>query len=270
MNAGKQKDLLEGLCIHELLDKSNYHDIKMHMTFEQAISVAQVNLSKANSANTHAQAQQETLISISAEQITAINNAKTLAELKQIIQEMQHPFKQFSKNLVFSDGVDTAEIMVIGEAPGAEEDEQRKPFVGQSGMLLMDIFKTIGLIRESNFYITNILPWRPPMNQTPSLDEIKFFLPYVKKHIELINPAVLILIGATAYKAISLISDIDDKQTITQIHGKIFSINIGTCTNIQTCVLLHPSYLLRLPAQKKNMWRDVLGLEKILQTLKLL
>lgn len=273
MNAAKQKKLLEGLCLHELLDKTNVHDAKKCVTIEKACGnemSMSTGLEKSGNAGKimHVKGSDANVCStISAEQIALIESADSLEMLAQIMSEMPHPFKQFSKNMVFSDGVSSAKIMVIGEAPGAEEDEQRKPFVGQSGMLLMDIFKTIGLLREKNFYITNILPWRPPMNQTPSADEIKFFLPYVKKHVKLVKPSVLVLIGATAYKAISLISSMDDKQTITQVHGKISDVKIDDC-DVKVCVLLHPSYLLRLPAQKKNMWRDVVGLEKVLKGIK--
>lgn len=300
--------ILEGLCMHELLDKTHVYDENLHILQQKAADISSQSsdisakntsshdsgkhisqMSKINQTITQMYTSHDTTIAnISSDtaemrdqpktktkstQITyetnplteAVENTKTLDELAQIVQNTPHPFEQFSKRLVFGDGARTADVMVIGEAPGADEDEQQKPFVGQSGMLLMDIFKTIHLERSKNFYITNIIPWRPPFNQTPTLDEIKYFLPYIKKHIELIGPKMLVLIGATAYKALSLISNLDNSKTITQIHGQILDIEMQFNSDkkkMQVCVLLHPSYLLRLSSQKKNMWRDIIGLEK--------
>lgn len=311
----KTQQILEGLCMHTLLDKTNVHDRKITLQtkhiYSNPVNIVQSLSDKSHSIDTqihmnlsddiiHDQSniatQQDAsntqFASIPHEQniietttkrntnksqsntdihnnalIEALEHVKTLDDLAQAIQNTSHPFEQFSKRLVFGDGIRTAQVMIIGEAPGADEDEQQKPFVGQSGVLLMDILKTINLERHKNFYITNIIPWRPPFNQTPTLDEIKYFLPYIKKHIELINPKMLILIGATAYKALSLISSMDHSKTITQIHGQILDIEMqfaSGSTKLQACVLLHPSYLLRLPSQKKNMWRDVIGLEKMI------
>ncbi len=262
--------ILQGLCIHELLDKNSLCDEKIHISFHnQSNQNTTRDISIADVADTNNTTHdQKNLTSINLTQ--SFSHAATLDELKQIISNSAHPFEQFSKRLVFGDGQPNAKIMIIGEAPGADEDEQQKPFVGQSGVLLMDILKTIGLERNKNFYITNIIPYRPAFNQTPTLDEIKYFLPYIKKHIELINPKILILIGATAYKALTMISNLHARQTITQIHGQILDIEMEFATGkqmLKVCILLHPSYLLRLPAQKKNMWRDVVGLEKAIHTL---
>lgn len=208
-------------------------------------------------------------IDLQMNQNVSLDHIQTLDQLREHLQNIPHPFKQFSKNLVFGDGNDKSKIMVIGEAPGAEEDMQRKPFVGQSGMLLSEILLSIGLIREQNFYITNIIPWRPAMNQTPSLDEIKFFLPYVVKHIELISPKVLILVGSTAYKALSIVSNLDSRQTITKIRGKMQKIHING-NDLHAVAIFHPSYLLRAPAQKKVMWQDMLVLEQELKNMQIL
>ena len=115
-----------------------------------------------------------------------------LTELKKKIIDVDCKLKLKTKNFVFYDGILTSNIMIIGEAPGFEEDKIGKPFVGAAGKKLDEMIKAIGLDRKNNVYITNIIPWRPPNNRPPTEDEINLFLPYVEKHISIINPEILV------------------------------------------------------------------------------
>ena len=140
---------------------------------------------------------------------------RTLEDLKKlIISNCDCPLKKTAKNIVFSDGNPRANIMFIGEAPGEIEDKTGKPFKGEAGKLLDKMLQAIQLNRE-NVYLTNIIFWRPPGNRKPTEEEIRVCLPFVKKHINLINPKILVLVGATAASAI-----LNIQTGITQIRGK--------------------------------------------------
>ena len=143
--------------------------------------------------------------------------------------------------------------MLIGEAPGAEEDKTGKPFVGQAGKLLDKMLNFIGLERKKNFYITNIVFWRPPGNRTPNEQEIKICLPFVKKHIQIIKPQLIILLGNIAAKSI-----LQTTEGITKIRGKnFFYIDDENNLKIEAIPIFHPAYLLRNPIEKKNVWEDL-------------
>jgi uracil-DNA glycosylase len=162
--------------------------------------------------------------------------------------------KHTASNLVFSDGNPEADVMFVGEAPGADEDRQGKPFVGVSGQLLDRMLGAIGMDRES-VYISNILPWRPPGNRKPSPAEIMSCLPFIARHIELIKPKVLILVGGTSASSL-----LDTKEGITRLRGRWVSYKVGTGENIQeipTMPIFHPAYLLRQPALKREAWKDI-------------
>ena len=158
-------------------------------------------------------------------------------------------------NMVFSDGNRSSEIMLIGEAPGHDEDIQGKPFVGRSGKLLNKMLEAIGLSRET-VYIANIVPWRPPNNRRPTENEIDICLPFIKKHIELIAPKVLMLLGSTATYAL-----LRNKEGITKIRGKWVEMDFGKL-RIPILPSFHPAFLLRQPAQKKYSWDDLKMLKK--------
>ena len=144
-----------------------------------------------------------------------LNAVRTLEDLKKlIILNCNCPLKKTAKNIVFSDGNPKANIMFIGEAPGEFEDKTGKPFKGEAGKLLDKMLQAIQLNRE-NVYLTNIIFWRPPGNRKPTEEEISACLPFVKKHINLINPKILVLVGATAARAI-----LNIQTGITQIRGK--------------------------------------------------
>jgi len=166
---------------------------------------------------------------------------------------LSHPFKDTATNTVFGTGNPKSKVLFVGEAPGQEEDAQGIPFVGQSGQLLTNIMLSIKMQRDE-IYITNVVNWRPANNRTPSTDEIAFFKPILQKHISLVDPAIIITLGATATKAVletnAGILSLRGKWSNKTIHGK----------NYLVLPTYHPSYLLRSSSQKKTVWIDFLTL----------
>ena len=184
-----------------------------------------------------------------------INKISSLEELKSYMSDFKGcELYKSSTNMVFSDGNPKSEIMLIGEAPGHDEDIQGKPFVGRSGKLLDKMLEAIELNREK-VYIANIIPWRPPNNRRPTDEEIETCLPFIKKHIELINPKVLMLLGSTATFAL-----LKNTEGITKIRGKWVDLNFNTIS-VPTLPTFHPAFLLRQPAQKKHVWEDLKSLK---------
>ena len=160
---------------------------------------------------------------------------------------------------VFADGNPESRIMLIGEAPGADEDRQGLPFVGEAGQLLNRMLATIGLDRTS-VYITNMVFWRPPGNRTPTTEEILLCMPFVQKHIELVNPTAILSLGNVPSKAL-----LDTDEGITRLRGKWREINVAG----KTYALLptfHPAYLLRQPAHKAMSWADLLNFNQFVDT----
>lgn len=157
--------------------------------------------------------------------------------------------------LVFSDGNPKAPLMLIGEAPGAEEDQQGLPFVGRSGQLLDKMLKSIGLDRTKDCYIANVVPWRPPGNRPPSQEEIAACLPFLKKHIALVKPKLLVLLGGVATKTI-----LNTKEGIVKVRGRV-----SFYEGVPVIPTFHPSYLLRSPTQKATAWKDWLFVKKTLK-----
>ena len=181
-----------------------------------------------------------------------LQGCKDLENLKDlIVKHCDCALKKTAKNIVFSDGNSSADVMLIGEAPGVEEDKTGRPFVGEAGQLLDKMLNSIGQNRK-NTYITNILLWRPPGNRKPTDEEILACIPFVKRHIELIRPKLLILAGATAAKSIYN-TDIG----ITQIRGNWKNIDIGNIRNLKSIAIFHPAFLLRQPARKREAWDDL-------------
>ena len=169
------------------------------------------------------------------------------------------PLRETATNLVFADGVPGSGLMLIGEAPGADEDRLGRPFVGVSGRLLDRMLASVGLGRERDFYVTNILPFRPPGNRTPTDAEIALFLPFVLRHVELASPRLLVLLGGTAAKAL-----LRSREGITRLRGRWHEVaprgeGGGALPALAT---LHPAYLLRNPAAKKGAWHDLLLLRR--------
>jgi len=170
--------------------------------------------------------------------------------------------KKNATNLVFSDGNPNSKIMIIGEGPGANEDKEGKPFVGRAGKLLDKMLTAIKLNRK-NVYISNVVNFRPPMNRKPTEEEIERYLPYLNRHIELIKPKILFLLGSTALNAI-----IGNREVISKARGKWSEKTFGK-TKVQTIASFHPAFLMRQPDQKKYTWEDLKILEKKMSELKI-
>lgn len=183
----------------------------------------------------------------------------SLEELKRLVTEFNDcELKEYAINTVFSDGNPQSDIMFIGEAPGATEDEQGIPFCGQSGQLLDNIMAAIGLYRQKNAYITNTVFWRPPANRKPTTKEIELCRPFVEKHIALIHPKLIILVGSTAVESLLQVN-----SPITKLRGQYFDYTNEFLNGktIRTTAIFHPSYLLRQSSHKKTMWFDMLKIK---------
>ena len=191
------------------------------------------------------------------------NLSEDLKKLKSSILNIKNcKLKESATNLVFADGNPKAKIMIIGEGPGANEDEEGTPFVGRTGQLLDKMLESINLDRN-NVYITNVVNFRPPENRRPFDDEIEKYLPYLKKHIEIISPKILLLLGSTALNAI-----IGNEVVISKARGKWVNKKIGNCsTSIITS--FHPAFLMRQPDQKKMTWIDLKMIKKKISDLKI-
>lgn len=172
--------------------------------------------------------------------------------------------KRTATNTVFADGVATAPLMIIGEAPGAEEDRLGLPFVGRSGQLLDRMLAAIGYDRKRNVYITNVLFWRPPGNRKPTSEEAASCLPFVWRHIALVAPRVVMLCGGTATAAV-----LGTSEGIMRLRGRWFALEVpGFDRTIPTIATYHPSFLLRAPAHKGEAWRDFLSVQSKLEEFK--
>ncbi|MFI4948424.1 MAG: uracil-DNA glycosylase family protein [Alphaproteobacteria bacterium] len=166
------------------------------------------------------------------------------------------PLKRTATNTVFIDGNPAAPVMIIGEAPGAEEDRIGRPFVGRSGQLLDRMLAAIGLDRTS-VQITNVIYWRPPGNRKPTSAEVATCLPFVLRHIALARPAVLVVSGGTAASALLPLS-----EGITRLRGRWFELAVpGLDRPVPTLAMFHPAFLLRAPERKRETWRDLLALK---------
>ncbi|BDG73670.1 uracil-DNA glycosylase [Roseomonas fluvialis] len=196
---------------------------------------------------------------IAARAATAAAAADSLAALRDAIAAFDgSPLRDTATNLVFSDGAPDSGLMMIGEAPGAEEDRLGRPFVGQSGQLLDRMLGSVGLRREEGgFYITNILPWRPPGNRTPTDAEIALFMPFVLRHIALVRPRRVVLLGGVAAKAL-----LRAKDGITRLRGRWHQVEVEGAGSLPMLATLHPAYLLRTPAAKRDAWADLLLLRR--------
>jgi DNA polymerase len=194
------------------------------------------------------------------------DSAIDLADLRQKLLDFDGcNLKKFANKTVFSDGNPLAKILLLGEAPGANEDLQGIPFCGESGKLLDNMLATIDVSREKNAYITNTVFWRPPANRPPTEQEIEICRPFVEKHIALINPAIIILVGSTA--ATSLLGKHDGISKIRQ-NNYSYS-NRYLKDPIYTTAIYHPAYLLRQPFQKKSTWFDLIRIQQYISTLKI-
>ncbi len=181
----------------------------------------------------------------------SVDKASNLEKLKKSISNIKNcSLKNNASNMVFSDGNPKSKIMLIGEAPGANEDQEGLPFVGRAGALLDKMLAAINLDRKK-VYISNIINYRPPDNRRPTDEEIKRYLPLITKHIEIINPKILVLLGSTAMNAL-----IGNEVVISKMRGKWIEKKFGNCKT-SVIITFHPAFLMRQPAQKKTAWIDL-------------
>lgn len=184
-------------------------------------------------------------------------SASDLASLRAALAGFEHcELKRGARNLVFAEGVPDARVMVVGEAPGRDEDLQGKPFVGRAGQLLDRMLAAIGLSRSETVYITNVLPWRPPQNRDPKPDEIAMMLPFLRRHVALVDPDILVVMGNISCQALL------GRRGITRLRGQWTE----ACDR-PALPMFHPAYLLRNPQAKREAWADLLALKAKLKVL---
>jgi DNA polymerase len=192
----------------------------------------------------------------------AVASARHLAAEAQSIEDLRAALLAFegcalkatAMNLCLFDGNPEAKVMIIGEAPGAEEDRQGRPFVGAAGQLLDRMLAPIGLDRQS-VYITNLLFWRPPGNRNPTAAEVAACLPFLERQVELVDPSHLLLLGASSVRTL-----LARQEGILKLRGRWAHYQqAGLSRPIPAMPTLHPAYLLRQPAQKRLAWRDFLA-----------
>ncbi|WP_208435182.1 uracil-DNA glycosylase [Bartonella phoceensis] len=194
--------------------------------------------------------------------VESAKRANTLDELKSALLAFNDcSLKLTAKNTCFSDGTAGSPLMLIGEAPGREEDIQGTPFVGKAGRLLNKILASIGLTRE-NVYIANTIPWRPPGNRTPTSREVALCRPFIERQIYLANPRILIALGGVAMQFLT-----GSQNGIIRTRGKWFTYESENNIKIPVMPTFHPAYLLRTPSQKKLTWIDFLEVKNRLDSL---
>lgn len=193
---------------------------------------------------------------------TAVANARELAAAAASLDELRRVMEQFegcnlrltARSTVFADGNPDARVMLIGEAPGRDEDVQGLPFVGRSGQLLDRMLAAVGLNR-TNVYITNVIAWRPPGNRTPTPQEAEICKPFIERHVELVGPEVIGLLGGASTKLLTGAS-----EGIIRLRGRWMKCRLSG-REIDAIAMLHPAHLLRQPAQKRHAWQDMLKLK---------
>jgi len=213
-----------------------------------------------------AQAERDTLLPAGG---GAVAEAEALAAAADTLEALRAAIAGFgglslretATNLVFADGNPQAPLMLVGEAPGAEEDREGKPFVGASGRLLDRMLASIGLDRHGSgwgsFYVTNILAWRPPGNRNPTDNEIALSLPFVRRHLALVRPKLVLLVGAVAVRSLT-----GAREGITRLRGRWFEVPVAGLGTVPALATLHPAYLLRNPGAKKDAWADLIALRR--------
>ncbi|HEY4078122.1 MAG TPA: uracil-DNA glycosylase [Rhizomicrobium sp.] len=193
--------------------------------------------------------------------MAAASAATTLEELRTALEAFDGcGLKRTATNTVFADGVATGRVMLIGEAPGRDEDRIGKPFVGRAGQLLDKMLASIELDRKTNAYITNVINWRPPDNRDPTPEEAAACLPFLRRHIELAQPGIIILLGAVAARHL-----VGSNEGIMKLRGRWLEYRVGDHM-VPLMPTLHPAYLLRQPAHKKLAWRDLQAVRDKMKT----
>jgi uracil-DNA glycosylase len=199
---------------------------------------------------------------------TAVISARAVAQAAADLEMLRSKMAEFdgcalkrtATQLVFADGLPGSRIMLIGEAPGEGEDRIGRPFVGRAGQLLDRMLSAIGLDRQK-VYIANVVPWRPPGNRTPTLQETQICLPFIERQIDLANPEYLVCLGGSAARAL-----LGVHRGIMRARGSWFPYPRRTGRDIQALAMLHPAFLLRQPAHKRFAWADMRVLAHVLET----
>jgi uracil-DNA glycosylase family 4 len=189
-------------------------------------------------------------------------SAQDLAQLKAALESYEGcALKRTATNTVFADGTPDGGILFIGEVPDRDEDRIGKPFVGRAGQLLDKMLLSIGLDRNVNAYITNVINWRPPDNRDPSPEDVAHCLPFLRRHIELANPELIVLLGAVAARHV-----VGQSEGIMKIRGRWLEYRVGT-RMVPLMATLPPAYLLNLPAHKKLAWLDLQAIQARMATI---
>lgn len=192
--------------------------------------------------------------------------AKAAAEACTTLDELEAAVRAFegcalkaqARNTIFVDGVRGARVLVIGEAPGKEDDEEGKPFIGPAGQLLDRMLASIGLNRKANMALTTMIPWRPPGNRNPTATETAICLPFVQRHIELAKPDTVLLLGGIAAQGVLAVKD-----GILKLRRDIHQLALpGLESPVTTFAVFHPTYLLNRPEEKRLAWADLLRIEQ--------
>ena len=243
-------------------------EIKNLLKWYQHMGVNEINLDtpgqltkkpKSSSPKEKKSSADDSFLELVAQAREIADQCQTLAELRSAVENFEGlSIKKTATNTVFADGNPNANIMAIGEAPGANEDEEGIPFCGMSGKLLDQVLLSINLSRAKNLYISNSIFWRPPGNRKPTAEENAVCLPFVEKHIALIKPKLLLLVGSNSASAL-----LNSTETISRLRSKFYQYqNRYLAEPIPVAVIFHPSYLLRQPLQKKTVWFDLLKIKK--------
>lgn len=236
---------------------------QLEMGVDEAIADAPIDRFATESARAAAQAQAPATATapaapVRAEAVDPVAEAEAAAEaapdldaLRDALAAFDHcALKRGARNLVFCDGTPGARVMIVGEAPGREEDMQGRPFVGQAGQFLDRMLAAIGLSRGENVYITNVMPWRPPQNRDPKPDEIAMMQPFLRRHVALAAPDVLVIMGNISAQALL------GRRGILRLRGQW-----AEACGLPALPMTHPAYLLRTPAAKREAWADLLSLQ---------
>ena len=215
-------------------------------------------------ASSQSDATQATAIPLSQTIVSACQNARqicmkvdNLEELRSLVETFDGCALRMTANkTVFGYGSPTADLLLIGEAPGAEEDRSGIPFVGRSGQLLDRMLQAIHYHRD-NCFVTNVLPWRPPGNRTPTEGEIAVCLPFLKRQIDLVKPKIILILGGSAANAL-----LDIGEPISKLRGKWLEYKLSDGTKVPVLASFHPAYLLRNTGQKEKAWSDLLRIRQ--------
>ena len=203
--------------------------------------------------------------SLAQDALGAVKTARDICDSIHSLEKLHEKVEAFdgcalkltASKTVFGDGNQKSGLMIIGEAPGADEDRVGLPFVGRSGHLLDKMLKAIGVKDRTGYYISNILPWRPPGNRSPTDAEVAVCLPFLKKQIELINPEIILILGGSAANSL-----LNNGESISKLRGKWLSYKKADGKEVNVLASFHPAYLLRNSAQKAKAWSDFVRLKK--------